>query len=67
MEEAQHSSSNSFVKSHEAKLERMGGRAPRLEEKDMEFNAVMMNDGEHAQEFGRELTAGLDKTAFPVK
>lgn len=67
MEEAQHSSSDSFVKSQEAKLARMGGRAPRLEEKDMEFNAEMMNDGMHAQEFARELTKGLDKEAFPVK
>ncbi len=67
MEEAQHSSSDAFVKSQEAKLSRMAGRAPKLEAKDMEFNAVMMNDGAHAEEFGRMLTKGLDKEAFPVK
>lgn len=45
----------------------MAGKAPNLEGKYMNFNAEMMNTGMHAQEFGRELTAGLDKKAFPVK
>ena len=45
----------------------MGGKAPNLEGRLMNFNAEMMNTGEHAQSFGRELTAGLDKKAYPVK
>lgn len=67
MEEAQHSSSNSFVKRQQERLSAKGGRNPRIEEKDMEFDAEMMNNGMHAQELARELTAGLDKEAFPVK
>jgi len=67
MEEAQHSGTDSFVKSQEARLAKLGGRAPRLEEKDMMFDAEMMNNGAHAQELGRALTKGLDKEAFPVK
>ena len=43
------------------------GRAPKLEERSMEFNAYMCNNGEHAEELAREITGGLDKVAFPVK
>ena len=45
----------------------MGGKAPNLEDKYMYFDQCMVSDGAHAQEFGRSLTAGLDKKAFPVK
>jgi len=67
MFEARHSSDNAFVREHEAMTAVMGGKAPNLEGKYMNFNAQMVNNGGHAQEFGRELTAGLDKKAFPVK
>lgn len=66
MEEGQHNASNSFVKGQENKLSRMAGRAPKLEEKDMKFDACMMNDGNHAKEFAVSLTKGLDKEAYPV-
>ena len=65
--EAEHNASNQFVKSQEAKVKGMEGRAPDLKPEAMHFNAYMCNNGEHAQEFGRELTKGLDKAAFPVK
>lgn len=65
--EAEHSSKDAFVKKQQAELDKYAGRNPDLKAKDMDFNAEMMNTGEHAQEFARKLTAGLDKTAFPVK
>ena len=65
--EADHSSNNAFVKSHEAMTAVMGGHAPKLEAKYMYFDAEMVSDGMHAQELGRDLTTGLDKKAFPVK
>lgn len=67
MFEARHKSDNAFVREHEAMLASMHGKAPNLEGKYMNYNAEMVNDGHHAQEFGRELTASLDKKAFPVK
>ena len=67
MFEAHHNESNAFVKHHEAMLATMGAKAPNLEEKYMEFDACMISDGEHAQEFGRQLTKGLDDKAYPVK
>jgi len=67
MFEKHHGSNNAFVREHEAMTATMGGKAPNLEGRLMNFNAEMMNTGEHAQEFGRNLTAGLDKKAYPVK
>ncbi len=64
--EAEHSAKNAFVKKQQAETAKMAGRAPKLEAKSMEFNAYMCNNGEHAQRFGKELTKGLDKVAFPV-
>ncbi len=43
------------------------GKDPKLDKKYMDYCAPMMNNGEHAQAFARSLTAGLDKSAFPVK
>jgi hypothetical protein len=65
--EAHHKSANAFVREHEAMTATLGGKMPDLEGKYMNFNAEMMNNGMHAQEFGREATVGLDKKAFPVK
>ena len=65
--QAEHSSKDEFVKRQQEETAKYGGREPRLSEKSMHMNAYMLNDGEHAKEFGRALTAGLDKTAFPVK
>jgi hypothetical protein len=67
MMEAAHSSNNAFVRTHEAMTAVMGGKAPNLKEEAMHFNAYMCNNGEHAQDFARDLTAGLDKKAYPVK
>jgi hypothetical protein len=67
MFESEHSSNNAFVKSHEAMTMSMGGKMPNLEERYQNFDSCMVNDGKHAQEFGRKLTSDLDKKAFPVK
>ncbi len=64
--EAQHSAKDAFVKKVQSEQGRYAGKAPKLEEKSMHFNAYMCNNGEHAQSFGKKLTMGLDKVAFPV-
>jgi len=64
--EAEHSRKNEFVKRQQAEVAGMAGRAPNLKAESMEFNAYMCNNGENAQRFAREVTAGLDKKAFPV-
>jgi len=65
--EAEHSAKDAFVKKVQNAQDKYAGKAPVLEPKFEKFNAAMMNNGPHAQEFGRKLTAGLDKVAFPVK
>jgi len=65
--EGEHSSANSFVKSEEAKIKSKAGRDPKLEAKDMEFNAEMMNNGAHAQRLASALTSSIDHEAFPVR
>ncbi len=65
--EAEHSAKDAFVKKQQAELSRHAGKMPNLKGESLEFNAYMCNNGEHAQEFGVKLTAGLDKVAFPVK
>lgn len=65
--EGEHKSSNEFVKSEQAKLKAKAGKDPKMSSEAMKFDGYMCNNGEHAQEFGRELTKGLDKEAFPVK
>lgn len=67
MYESEHHSNNAFVKNHEAMTATMGMHHANLEERYMNFDSCMISDGEHAQEFGRHLTTGLDKKAFPVK
>jgi hypothetical protein len=65
--EAEHSSKNSFVKAEQAKQAKYAGQAPKMEERFMEFNAAQMNNGAHAQELAKKLTAGIDDVAFPVR
>lgn len=67
MEEGQHDASNNFVKMEQNKLKSKAGHEPRMEARYSEFDACMINNGYHAQEFAKQLTAGLDKEAFPVK
>ena len=64
--EAEHMGKDNFVKSQQAKLDKYAGHKPMLKADMFEFNANMQNTGEWAQGFGRKLTAGLDKVAFPV-
>jgi len=65
--ESEHSANNAFVKKVQAEQDKYAGRKPDLKGEAMEFDAYMCNNGEHAQEFARSLTKGLDKVAFPVK
>lgn len=68
MNETEHNANNAFVKKHEAMAASMGmKKVVNLEERYMKFDSCMISDGEHAQEFGRKLTAGIDEKAFPVK
>lgn len=65
--EAEHAAKNAFVKKVQAEQARHGGVPPDLKGEAMHFNAYMCNNGEHAQELAREVTAGMDKVAFPLK
>lgn len=65
--EAEHSQKDAFVKKQQAQQAKHAGTVPDLKSESLHFNAYMCNNGEHAQEFGRKLTKGLDKVAFPVK
>lgn len=65
--EAEHSSKDMFVKKTQDAQAKYAGKVPSLKPEAEQFNAYMCNNGEHAQEFARDLTKGLDKTAFPVK
>jgi hypothetical protein len=64
--ENEHSQRNAFVRKVQNEQGRHAGEHPRLNGAAQQFNAYMCNNGHHAQEFARELTAGLDKVAFPV-
>lgn len=65
--EAEHSAKDAFVKKVQAQQAVHAGKAPDLKAEAMNFNAYMCNNGMHAQELARDITAGLDKVAFPVK
>ena len=65
--EAEHNSKNEFVKRQQMEVKGMGGKSPDLRAASLDFDAYMCNTGEHAQEFARSLTKGLDKEAFPVR
>ena len=65
--EAEHSSTNNFVKKVQNEQDRHAGRPPKLSGESMMFNAYMCNNGMHAQELATEITAGMDKVAYPVK
>lgn len=64
--ESEHSAKNAFVKREQMNKDKYAGRKPEMKADMFEFNANMQNNGAWAQEFGRKLTAGLDKVAFPV-
>lgn len=64
--ERQHMEKDAFVKREQAAVKQYAGKKPVMKAELMEFNAEMQNNGEWAQNFGKKLTAGLDKVAFPV-
>ncbi len=64
--ESEHSRKNEFVKREQREKDKYAGRKPEMKADMFEFNANMQNNGAWAQEFGKKLTAGLDKVAFPV-
>jgi hypothetical protein len=67
MAENQHSASNAFVKAEQEKMKKMGGQAPMMQGRYMEFDACMMNNGAHAQAFAKKLTSDIDHLAYPVR
>jgi len=64
--ESQHMGKDAFVKKEQAAVKQYAGKKPVMKADMFEFNANMQNNGKWAQEFGKKLTAGLDKVAFPV-
>lgn len=64
--EKEHMGKNEFVKKQQRELDKYAGKRPVMKNDMMEFNANMQNTGSWAQEFGKKLTSGLDKVAFPV-
>lgn len=64
--ESEHKGHNEFVKKHQMERKKYMGRNPEMKSDLMEFNANMQNTGEWAEGFGKRLTAGIDKVAFPV-
>lgn len=64
--ESEHAAKNQFVKAEQAKAAKNQGRVPNLNGEAMMTNAYMCNNGEHAQEFARELTRSLEPE-FPVR
>lgn len=65
--DAIHSENDAFAKRQNEELAKYAGKNPELYDRALKFNAHMCNNGEHAQEFAKELTVGLDPVAFPVK
>lgn len=64
--ESEHMRKNEFVKKQERETDKYAGRKPEMKADMFEFNANMQNTGAWAQQFGKKLTTGLDKVAFPV-
>ena len=64
--ESEHSAKNEFVRKEQSEVRKYAGKRPEMKADLMEFNAEMQNTGAWAQGFGKRLTAGLDKVAFPV-
>lgn len=64
--EREHMEKNNFVKKQQREVDKYAGRKPDMKADMFEFNANMQNNGAWAQAFGKKLTKGLDKVAFPV-
>ena len=62
----QHNDKDNFVKAEQAATQKYAGKKPVMKADMFMFNANMQNNGAWAQDFGKKLTTGLDKVAFPV-
>lgn len=60
-------SKNEFVKKEQEVMKTMMGNRPGVKPEAAKFDAYMLNNGEGAQKFARDLTKGIDEKAFPVK
>ena len=58
---------NEFVHKVQREMAAKMGDRPGASPEMLKFNAYMCNDGAKAQSAARDLTKGLDKSAFPVK
>jgi hypothetical protein len=67
MAQEQRNSTQAQVKAAQLAQAKYQGKTPNLGERYMDFCAPMMNNGAHAQQLASSVTAGLDKTAFPVR
>lgn len=56
-----------MVKKSQDEMKKYQGKTPIADERYFKMDACMQNNGMHAQEFAKSLTAGLDKAAFPVR
>lgn len=57
---------DAFAKRVNEAQAKLGGKPAKLDNKYCYLDAQMVNNGEHAQRFARQVTKGLDKKAFPV-
>jgi hypothetical protein len=67
MAQSQHSAANAFVKGEQEKMKKMGGKAPSMEGRYMEFDACMVSNGAHAQALAKKITSDIDHLAYPVR
>lgn len=66
-DDALHQSNDAFIRATSIKQNKFAGKNPVLKEEGTKYNEYMCNTGEHASDFARKLTAGLDKDSYPVK
>lgn len=67
MSQSQRSSTQQSVKAAQDEQMKYQGKTPSMEERYFYFDACMMNNGAHAQEFAKSLTSNIDHAAFPVR
>lgn len=60
-------SNNAFVHKVQNEMKSRMGDRPGAPAEMKKFNAYMSNNGENAKSCARDVTRGLDKSAFPVK
>lgn len=67
MSQGQRASTQQSVKSAQDEQMKYQGTTPTMEDRYFHFDACMMNNGAHAQEFAKSLTGTIDHAAFPVR